>query len=365
MEILVMKKNEKFANIEKNLIDFTQDNDYHAGSKARTDVDNILKSNDFNYICIDIKKSDALKKVTDKISLIREVYKKLCHIHKESIVLLQYPFLSNRTVFFAIKIICILKRSKFIVLVHDIESIREKKEKNVILKEIKLLKLSDYLIVHNFNMKTMLQQYDNCFDNKAYELNLFDYVIANDRLEKTKMSKKVIIAGNLSPDKSPYVYKLNALNLKNTFIDLYGVNYIGLPHKSIQYRGVFSPENIPFHEGFGLVWDGDSIDTCSGKTGEYTRINNPHKLSLYMAAGIPVIVWKESAIAKFVQENNVGFCVDSLYEIDELIGNVTEETYRELVKNVKPISERVHTGYYTLNVLDKIYSDMIKRQEHI
>lgn len=347
----------------KFLIDFLQDNKCHAGSKAREDINRILES--AGYISLNIERKEMNHSIsnamTTKLEDVWQVYKKMRNIPKHSVVIMQYPFFNNRTIFFTVKIMCVIKKSCFIVLVHDIDSIRLGKKNSIVLEECKVLQLSNYLIVHNHIMKETLQQYINSFDNKVYELNLFDYVISSNKIEKTKMSKKVIIAGNLSSEKSPYVYKINALNLKNVSIDLYGVNYTGTSQKLIQYRGVFSPDDIPFHEGFGLVWDGDRIDTCSGNTGEYTRINNPHKLSLYMAAGIPVIVWKESAIAKFVQENNVGFCVDSLYEIDELIGNVTEETYRELVKNVKPISERVRKGYYTLNVLDKIISDMIKK----
>lgn len=360
-----MKYNKKFKDKEKYLIDFAQDNAFHAGTKAREDINTLLKSNGYNYIGIDIRENKSryfINKVIDKLSYIWQIYEKMCHIHKESIVLMQYPFFSNRTVYLSIKIMCIWKRSSFIVLVHDIESIRRKKGKRAILNEIKLLKLSDYLIVHNYAMKKALLNFDNSFEKKAYELNLFDYVVKDiNQVDMPKLVKKVIIAGNLSSEKSPYVYKLNDLNLKNVSIDLYGVNYSDSPKRYIQYKGKFIPENIPFHEGFGLVWDGDSIDTCSGDTGEYMRINNPHKLSLYMAARIPVIVWKESAIAQFVKENNVGFCVDSLYEIEELISNVTEDTYRKLVDNVTVISERVHNGYYILGVLDKIYFDLKKR----
>ncbi|NRO11242.1 Beta-1,6-galactofuranosyltransferase WbbI [Lactobacillus helveticus] len=47
-------------------------------------------------------------------------------------------------------------------------------------------------------------------------------------------------------------------------------------------------------------------------TGNYLRYNDPHKLSLYLASGIPVIIWKKAAEAKFVEENKVGITVDSL-----------------------------------------------------
>ena len=355
--------------MKKYVLDYSQKQEFNAGSKARRDINNILNREGYSSIYIDLFRQESenlISKVFNRFKFLWQIQTKMTSIHKKSIVIMQYPFINNRTAFLAIKLMCTINKCVFITLVHDVESIRWKKGDACIIQEIKLLGMSDYVIAHNHAMRNVLESYSDAFDKKIYELELFDYLVLSSKTDKNPdFCKKVIIAGNLLREKSPYIYKLNELHLNKITIDLYGSNYQEDSNRTINYKGVFAPEKIPFHEGFGLVWDGNSIDNCSGNTGEYTRINNPHKLSLYMAAGIPVIVWKESAIAKFVQENNVGFCVDSLNEIDELIGNVTEETYRELIKNVKPISERVHKGYYILNVLDKIYSDMIKRQEHI
>ena len=57
---------------------------------------------------------------------------------------------------------------------------------------------------------------------------------------------------------------------------------------------------------FGLVWDGMSSETCKGSFGEYLRINNPHKTSLYLASGIPVIIWSKAALAEFIEKNKCG-----------------------------------------------------------
>lgn len=355
--------------MKKYVLDYIQKQEFNAGPKARMDINTILAKDSCDGIYMELyhqKNQNIFSNVFHKFKFMLQICIKMSKIQKKSIVIMQYPFYNNRTAFLTIKLMCTVKKCVLISLIHDIENIRYQKGNKCINHELNMLKLSDYLIVHNCVMKDVFEKYDKYFDNIIYELKLFDYITypANSYIHP-EFTKKIIIAGNLMYEKSPYVYKLNGLHIKNISIDLYGSNYHGDSDKTINYKGVFSSENIPFHEGFGLVWDGDSIDTCSGNTGEYTRINNPHKLSLYMAAGIPVIVWKEAAIAKFVQENNVGFCVDSLSEIDNLLGNVTEETYRELVNNVKLISERVRKGYYTLNVLDNIFNDILKKQEHI
>jgi len=70
-------------------------------------------------------------------------------------------------------------------------------------------------------------------------------------------------------------------------------------------------------EHFGLVWDGEEIETIAGTTGEYLRYNSPHKASLYIVSGLPLIVWKESAIYELVKQYNIGFGVSNLMELDE------------------------------------------------
>ena len=97
-------------------------------------------------------------------------------------------------------------------------------------------------------------------------------------------------------------------------------------------------------EDFGLIWDGDSIDGVTGLMGEYMRYNDPHKLSLYMVAHIPVIVWKKSAIAAFVENNNVGFAVNSLAEIDKRIQEITPAEYEKMHASTVLIANELTAG---------------------
>lgn len=76
----------------------------------------------------------------------------------------------------------------------------------------------------------------------------------------------------------------------------------------------------------------------SGTFGQYLKLNNPHKTSLYLASGIPVIIWKEAALASFIVENNLGFAVDKLSEINEKLSQISDEQYKIMANNVKGIS---------------------------
>ena len=125
---------------------------------------------------------------------------------------------------------------------------------------------------------------------------------------------------------------------------------------NVVYNGSFSPEELVSHlEGsFGLVWDGISAETCAGAFGEYLRINNPHKLSLYLAAGLPVIIWKEAALAPFVAENKVGFAVSSLYEIRDVVDRLPDNEYQTMKENAKQIGLHLRKGQYLLTALSKV-----------
>ncbi len=105
--------------------------------------------------------------------------------------------------------------------------------------------------------------------------------------------------------------------------------------------------------GFGLVWDGDSPHTCSGMYGEYLKMNNPHKSSLYLASGFPIIVWSQSALADFVRKNNCGILVDSLFEIAERLDSISNDEYEVLLKNSKKIGDNIRKGYYLKTALEK------------
>ena len=73
-----------------------------------------------------------------------------------------------------------------------------------------------------------------------------------------------------------------------------------------------------------------------------------------MASGFPIIVWKESALSHFVLKNNCGIAVDSLFDIQETINNISEEEYQELVENAQKVGNNIRSGYYLKTALDKL-----------
>lgn len=240
----------------------------------------------------------------------------------------------------------------FYLLVHDVKTLRTNEtaklnQGDFSKNEIKLFNKFDGLIVHNEKMKKWLQ--DNGVKVPMISLEIFDYINPQPINEMQNFDKNVNFAGNL--------YKpvfLTKLNTKTKFV-VYGVNPLKYGD-SIDYRGSKTPEEIPafLNEDFGLVWDGESLTECSGIDGNYMRYNNPHKTSLYLSSGIPVITWSQAAIADFIKQHNVGIVIDDLNQIDDVLADVTKDQYLGLKHSAENLATKLRDGFYTKTALRKV-----------
>ncbi len=287
-------------------------------------------------------------------------------VKKGDVVLYQHPMYGNRVAAFFIPIIQKRKDCKFIAVIHDLESLRKgiagvikRSQKTNEVADNQLLKEFDIIICHNEHMKQYLisQGFDA---GKLVCLGVFDYLCDHtDRKTARGKDPSIAIAGNLAPGKCGYIYDIlkqqDGENADLT-LHLYG-EYFDKSKASgnMIYHGSYPPEELPLHlEGdFGLVWDGTSAETCAGNTGEYLKYNDPHKTSLYLAGGMPVIVWDQAAIADFVSENGVGITVASLEGLDRVISDLTDEEYKHMCENVVEIGKKIRSGWYFQTALKK------------
>ena len=92
----------------------------------------------------------------------------------------------------------------------------------------------------------------------------------------------------------------------------------------------------------------------TGRFGEYTKYNNPHKTSLYLSAGLPVIVWNEAAISEFVLKNNVGITVSNLTEVREILSEMSADDYGIMKKNALEVGKKLRDGFYTKQAIQKV-----------
>ena len=313
----------------------------HAGPKARMDAEAIMVDVGFKeYYLSESRKNNVL--------------------NKDDIIVLQFPLLW-KSLKKQIRMRFLKKKNfKAYLLIHDIESLRNNKIRTFsdfkhsiihFLQNKTVLERVDGIIAHNNKMKFELVKM-GINPEKIVTLEIFDYLIPDFNRNKTYAKDKILLAGNFDIRKTKYARNLP----KKPEFEIYGINFEhdNLPN-NVHYKGAFSPDELPNHlqGGFGLVWDGDSSDTCSGMYGEYLKINNPHKASLYLASNFPIIVWRQSALADFVIRNNCGIIIDSLYEIADILESMNEEKYKQLIDNCKKIGEKIRPGNYHKKALEE------------
>lgn len=242
------------------------------------------------------------------------------------------------------------KGLKVTFLIHDINAFRYHRNTA---KEVATLNKADRLIVHTDAMKRLLCQHG--VTTPMTVLHLFDYLSQDEPIAgEGIMSHKheVVFAGFLK--KSKFLPQLCQHSFEGIQFNLYGekgnMSFEAFPH--IHYKGIFDSDHIgSICGGWGLVWDGDSITTCKGDLGEYLRYILPHKLSLYLTVGIPVVVWDQSAVAERVKQEQLGLVISDLRQLPEMISNVSDEQYAAYLTHVRQVGEQLRHGTMTLAAL--------------
>ena len=333
-----------------------------AWSKAREDADRICLDEGFQLLRLTPDPGDRLHaglaaKVRAHFVMRRQLAARFAPLAAGDRLFLQLPLVNN-CLFLAGLLRGLRARGvRVIALIHDIELLRLSLTEDVSLRsrlrmrleEKSVLAQCDRLIVHNDRMAEYMASL-GVSREKMISLGIFDYrmdAAAARAVESRTPSPDrttLIVAGNLSPEKAGYVYALPSA----AEVNLYGIGYGDRGASNAHYRGSFPSGELPaaLEGGFGLVWDGPSADTCAGVYGEYLRYNNPHKTSLYLASGIPVVIWKEAALAELVEREGVGITAASIAEAVEKLRQLTEEEYRTCCAAAQGFGRKLREGAF-------------------
>lgn len=303
-----------------------------AVTKPKSDVTKIAES--LGYTRVSVRIHNTRDMLDD--TLRAQIGGAIAEVEKGDIFLYQFPTLMGFR-FEEMFVSCLKQKgAKVIVLMHDSEWLR-----GFYPEENKFLNSVDAVIGHGDKMNDALRDYG--VQTKIINKELFDYLLDEELPLTSNLEKKLVIAGNLN--KSIFIEKwdqdmpeLYAFGSKNN--DTYGEN--------VRYQGSFIAndlaKNMP-NNYFGISWD-DKLPG-GGDYQAYTRFNSPHKVSLYLSLGIPVIVWDQSAIADVIIKNNLGFSVTSPDEIKEKLAKVSELELVELKKNANHFAEILRSGMLT------------------
>ncbi|MGN6418107.1 MAG: hypothetical protein ACTHMC_11485 [Pseudobacter sp.] len=243
---------------------------------------------------------------------------------------------------------------KRVALLGDINGIKHN-DPALLQKELNAYRQYDYLIVHNQWMKDwVLQQIPEA---SCVVINFFDF-LAEPNDQPGIQGHTVAYAGNLQ--EGLFLNRLGDLQLVNPSIlfRVYGQPYTDqmAAQPNLEYMGTSEPYALPkkLKASYGLVWYGDSLDEVSGNIGPYLSIISPHKASLYLLCGIPLIVPEHTALAGLVQQYKLGIAISNLHSIQSAIDSITSQEYASICNNVRTIATSVSTGQGFRLALHKI-----------
>ncbi|ODN29839.1 hypothetical protein [Fervidobacterium thailandense] len=338
---------------------------FNAALKAKLDVERIFRR--MNFKPIDLFKDGKKIRVLSITKLFKLVLSSFFTKEYEY----SNVFFQNGTgidLFLAPILKLAFRKGKRIIVIHDVESIRFSRKIDFLREKFVFSKFT-HAICHSKQMADFLREKIG-FNGTLFVIELFDYIL--ESLPNTSQSPSlgglpfpddrkflVVYAGNLSKWKSGFLYKIAQGNskFKNYRLVLYGKGFDTIvQNENIELKGAFPPDELPYHlKGhFGLIWDGEETKEISGTVGNYLRYNSPHKASLYIVTGLPLICWKEAAVYDVVKKYNIGFGIHSLEELDEILENISEKEYNLWRENVMNLRNQLAQGKNLEKVINQI-----------
>lgn len=312
-----------------------------AGNKAKCDYEDIITH--LGAVNIGLQRSFGNGKVAAFFLNAAGVARCALSLRKGDVLFLQYPV---KKYFVFLCRAAHAHGAKVVSLIHDLGSSRRKAL--TVQQEIDRLNHSDVVIASNNVMAQWLK--DNGLKSKVCGLGFMSYLTDSRPVPRSASGQlTVCYAGALNRRKNSFIEKLSSI--KHPFdMHIYG-NLNELADSVEANPHLFAHGSKPSDDfigdsdgDFGLVWDGDSLDACTGDFGEYLRLNTPHKCSFYIVAGKPLIVWKQSAMAPLVESLGLGFAINSLEEVQPLLKDISPEQLANMRGNVAKVAQSLTTG---------------------
>ncbi len=242
--------------------------------------------------------------------------------------------------------ISLFKKCTVVCIVSDINSLR-----NVDMqvdKEISYWARIRYFIFQNDRMKSFAEM--KVGNKDSVNIQLFDLLFTSPEVKRNN-SNEIVFAGNTS--KCPFIKDL--FRITDVQWNIYSGNDVQR-HQNV--NPVLLSNEVTDRQllagSYGLVWEGESITDISNFNGQYLKWVSPLKLSNYLLSSLPIIIHEDAAMAEFVVQNKIGFCVSSLFEIGEKIKLIPEADYQQMVENARRFSIQISCGYYTQKAIEGI-----------
>lgn len=271
----------------------------------------------------------------------------LASLKAEDIVILQLP--TWNTTAFDEKLMARIKlfRVKIAVFIHDVVPLMFASNFYLMDRVIALYNQADVIIAPSQAMVDKLREQGLTVEKIVIQ-GMWDNP-TQIPMQKAHFKHQIHFPGN--PERFPFVRDWQF----DVPLHVYGTNENNLPEQVVK-EPWHSNEQLMLElsqGGFGLVWMAEHDK-------DYMKLYCPYKLATFLAAGIPVIVERGIANQEIIEKNKLGLVVDSLEEAVEIIKQMPEKSYQQLVENVRQFNPLVREGYFTRRLLTetifKLYS---------
>lgn len=244
-------------------------------------------------------------------------------------------------------------------------------------QELQIVDVADYVLVPNRGTEEMMAKLG--MTAKLVPVGVWDYLMNAEqikvleerrrvqRAEKSEGSEteaapiSIAFAGNLN--KSRFLPLMDIP--EGISMELWGKldedkreELMQAQGDKCHYHGVLASDEVPqaiCTMDYGLVWDGEGKDEIAGGLGEYLRYNNSHKCALYLASGIPVIVWSKSGMAHFVREHECGIAIERLSDLQT---QLEQADYSRLKTRALEVSTQLQQGYYLKQAIETVLKEI-------
>ncbi|KRN27708.1 hypothetical protein IV38_GL001921 [Lactobacillus selangorensis] len=94
---------------------------------------------------------------------------------------------------------------------------------------------------------------------------------------------------------------------------------------------------------------------------EYAKYRSSYAAAAFLALGMPIIVWEQSALAGFIKINHLGWTLKSVKDVDGLLKSLSDTTIHEYQERVQSFAQLLRNGYFTrqaLVAIEKMVTDI-------
>lgn len=321
--------------------------DYRHGGVGYYDAETILAEEGYRSLELPYRSSGGLIAFFKRLVYLVQA---MLRVKRGERVIFLFPVYArmNQWLIFLLR----LRGAKLVCYIGDIDGIKDDDEV-LLKKEIRFFRQFHFFIVHNAAMKKWLEQ--QIGGRVICTIDFFDFLVS-PVTQLRKPEPEVVFAGNLSLRR--FYLQLGKVNGVQFHVMGTEQDQEKIKVPGVKWYPLVFPRELPgkLPGSFGLLWDGDAVEQLSGPLGDYFRYITSHKLSLYILAGLPVIIAEDAATAPLVKQYGIGITVPGLTDLAAKLATVTPEHYQSMQENMKPLAERISKGLCLRQTLNELES---------